>query len=378
MAKIIASADHHFDQHSTRWAECLRIHDWIAAQVEERQPDAFLSAGDIYERASTPHEREAVAAWLTQIAAVCPVVIVRGNHDRAEDVALLRRLSTVHPITVEERAAVHYVGDLAICAVAWPSRSMLRSVCSGAPTSEAVDDVAREMLRNVLRGMAGELMDHDGPRILLMHAMVDGSVTSTGQPLVGCEFNCGLSDLALAQCHVAILGHIHKPQRWEHGGASYLYTGSPFRTAFGELEQKSVVMWEDGEITRLTTPAQPMVLLEATYQPGEPLEFDGGYGRFQDLADAEVRARYEVASDQRDAARIAAQDARREMLHKGAASVKLEEVVIATTRTRTPEIAAAQTLPAKLAALWQSRGIEVDEARRQRLFRMLEEAEHAA
>lgn len=376
MAKIIASADHHFDQHSTRWAECLRIHDWIAAQVEERQPDAFLSAGDIYERASTPHEREAVAAWLTQIAAVCPVVIVRGNHDRAEDVALLRRLSTVHPITVEERAAVHYVGDLAICAVAWPSRSMLRAACPEARTGEAVDDVAREQLRNVFRGMAMEMMDHDGPRILLMHAMVDGSVTSVGQPLVGLEFNCGLADLALAQPHVGILGHIHKPQEWQHGGATYLYTGSPFRTAFGETETKSIVMWEDGEVTRLTTPAQPMVLLEDEWLPG-----GGWLNGLHDLTDsvegAEIRLRYRTASDQRDAAKLAAAEYRNGLLAEGA-SVKLEEVVIATTRTRTPEIAAAQTLPAKLEALWQSRGIEVDETRKQRLFGMLEEAEHAA
>lgn len=377
MTKIIASSDHHFDQHSPRWAECLRIHDWIAQQVEEQQPDVFASAGDIYERASTPHEREAVAAWLTRIAAVCPVVIVRGNHDRAEDVALLRRLSTLHPIIVEERAAVHYVGDLAICAVAWPSRPMLRSVCPEAPTSEAVDDVAREMLRNVLRGMAGELMGHDGPRILLMHAMVDGSVTSTGQPLVGCEFNCGLSDLALAQPHVGILGHIHKPQRWEHGGASYLYTGSPFRTAFGETETKSIVMWEDGEVTRLTTPAQPMVLLEDEWLPG-----GGWLNGLHDLTDsvegAEIRLRYRTASDQRDAAKLAAGEYRNGLIEEGATSVKLEEVVQTTTRQRAPEIAAALTLTDKLEALWEASGIEVDEPRKQRLFEMLEGADHAA
>lgn len=75
--KILASGDHHWDEHS-RFDECERIHGWIASQIEYERPDVFLSAGDIYERASTPRERAAVAEWLVRVAETCPVVIAKG------------------------------------------------------------------------------------------------------------------------------------------------------------------------------------------------------------------------------------------------------------------------------------------------------------
>jgi hypothetical protein len=48
--------------------------------------------------------------------------------------------------------------------------------------------------------------------------------------------------------------------------------------------------------------------------------------------------------------------------------MKVEEVVRATTRTRTPAIAAAKTLPEKLAAHWESRGFVLTDERRARVL----------
>lgn len=64
---------------------------------------------------------------------------------------------------------------------------------------------------------------------------------------------------------------------------------------------------------------------------------------------AELRLRYSVTSDQRDAARVAAQRWRERALGAGAASVKVEEVVIVEARARAPEVAVAKTLDEKLA-----------------------------
>lgn len=366
MAKVIASGDHHFDEHSSRWDECLRIHDWIAEQVEEHQPDAFLSAGDIYERASTPKEREAVAAWLTRIAAVCPVVIARGNHDRPQDLYLLRRLCTHHPVTVEEGAGVHYAGDAAIATLAWPSRSLLRSLVPDM-SAEGIDDAARAALRTVLGGMAAELEAFRGDKLLLMHAMVDGSVTSVGQPLVGCEFNVGLADLAAAGCHAGILGHIHAPQEWEHAGVPYIYTGSPFRTAFGETEEKSIALWDGGRLTRIHTPATRMELRELTWDPAtQRLE-----GDLSGLDGAEVRIRYQVPADQREAARGAIAEATERL--GGAARIKTEEQVVPADRVRAPEVTTVTTLREKLAIHWASKGIDLPAARAERIFARAEE-----
>src|SRR3972149_2271674 len=57
---------------------------------------------------------------------------------------------------------------------------------------EETGAIASELLRDVLRGLGERLAAHDGPRVLLAHAMVDGSRTSAGQPLVGLELSISL------------------------------------------------------------------------------------------------------------------------------------------------------------------------------------------
>lgn len=373
--KIIASGDHHFDMHS-RWSECQRIHDWIADLVETERPDLFASGGDLYERASTPTERAAVAAWLTRIAAVCPVVIAKGNHDRDLDLTLLAQLATVHPIIVEERAAVHYVAGFAIATVAWPSRSSLLAMAGDAA---GADETAHAALRAVLLGLGAEMRDHQGPRVLLGHFMIDGSVTSTGQPLIGHAMNVGLADLGVVGADITIAAHIHAPQAWEFDTRPILYTGSPFRTSFGETEAKSVVVaeWDEAGVMtwrRVETPAAPML-----HVTGEVRELGGvlrlvseDYPEDAEVQGAEVRVRYRVDADQRELGRREATEVAAALTEAGAVHVQVEEVVIPTTRARAPEVAAAPGLADKLRAYWDARGTTPNEERAAELVRKAE------
>lgn len=387
--KLIAVADHHFDVHS-RWAEALRVHAWIADLVEQERPDVLVSGGDLYERASTPLERDAVATWLTRIAEICPVVIAKGNHDRALDLALLGRLSTRHPIIVEERAGVHYVAGFAIATVAWPSRSELLTAAGDAGAAGA-DDIAATALRNVLRGLGAELRTHAGPKVLLGHFMIDGSVTSTGQPLVGHAMNVGLADLGLVGADITIAGHIHAAQEWEFDGRPILYTGSPFRTSFGEMEAKSVVVADFDERglvhwMRVETPATPMLHVGAQLVDEECME-TGAPIRVMELDEyplelpgAEVRLRYQVAADERERGRQLAAEWKNSFERHGAVHVQVEEVVIPTTRARAPEVAAAgaRGLGPQLEAYWQARGTTPEATRAQELIRKATSLETAA
>jgi exonuclease SbcD len=378
--KFIASGDHHWDEHS-RFDECIRIHSWMVDLVRRERPDVFLSAGDIYERASTPKEREEVAAWLVAIAEVSPVVVVKGNHDRAFDAHLLRRLKSVHPIIVDERCGVHRVGGAAIATLAWPSRASILAMLGRSASSQDADVAATLALQDVLRGLGAELAEHDGPRVLLTHAMIDGAVTSLGQPLIGAEMRITLSDLALAQAQVVIAGHIHCPQRWDYGAMPVIYTGSPFRTAFGETEEKSVLLVEiDGATVRcerVPTPATPMLLIEGVWRPESgSLDVTSETAPVpQRCTGAEVRLRYTVDADHRDAAKRALSEQRQRLMDAGARSVKLEEVVTATVRARAPEIAAAKTLEEKLGALWRARKNEPTPERAARLITKTHELE---
>jgi DNA repair protein SbcD/Mre11 len=317
------------------------------------------------------------------------VVGVRGNHDALHDIALLGRLRTRHPITIEEACGVHVVAGVAIACLAWPRKGELLAHAEGVSGSEA--------LRAVLNGLGRELAEHIGPKVLLAHAMVRGSVTSSGQPLVGCDLELGLEDLGLARCDLVALGHIHQHQSWEwnHDDAvlgarpcPIIYPGSPRRTAFGESEAKGYVVahLENGSPAEWffhETPATPMVDAVVTWHG--PGSYDvAPSGGCEDLADwglyqkAEVRLRYEVASDHRDAARADMAKLREELLVTwGAVAVQVEEQVTATVTARAPEVAAAKTLADKLEALWRSRGFAPGD-RRERLLGKLTEIEGGA
>lgn len=377
--RIAIVADSHFDEHS-RFQECIRLHTWIADDARARGVDVVLHAGDVFERKSTPAERNAFAAWVTRVASFAPMVIVRGNHDAVDDLQIFGGLETANPVIIEENAGMHPIstenGNAHIACLAWPRKAAL--VASG----EFGDDegAAGRALRAILSGFRDELESAervmarhtDGtdrfPRILLTHAMVRGSVTSVGQPLVGCDMELGLEDLALAGADLIALGHIHMPQDWDVAGVPAVYPGSPRRTAFGEVEDKGYVVatfdgpklvgWE-----RVVAPAAPMVLVDVRLRP------DGSFDvpEHAPVSGGEVRVRVHGGASQRDAIRDATTHLAQRFRDEGAIEVKAEEAVIAEVRSRMPEIAAARTLDDKLPAFWRAKGIEIEPVRAARL-----------
>lgn len=405
MIRVAVVADSHFDE-TSRFEECIRIHAWIAEQVRERKVDLVLHSGDVFERKSTPAERNAVAAWLLEVAEHCPVVVVRGNHDAVGDLQVFGKLAGRHEIIVAESASVERVrlsimgpddAYVDVACLPWPRKAELLAA-SGTQGQEA-QQLAQEALRAVLRGMGAEMADAlpppipgswaeppRGPRILLAHALVTGSMTSTGQPLVGHEMELDLSDLALAQADFYALGHIHLAQHWTIGGAPVVFPGSPRRTSFGETETKGFLV-ADFEETACSswevveTPCTQMILAEDEWAQTP----EGGYrwrGGWADIGapvgGSEIRLRYRVASDQRDAARAAVERERQALLDMGAAAVKVEEVVRAVKRAKAPEVALARSLPDKLSAFWASRGTTPDAERRARLMAKLGQIETEA
>ncbi len=375
--RVAIIADSHFNA-ASRWDETLRLHKWIAWDIASRDVNLVLHAGDVFDAKSTPSERVAVAEWLSEVAQQAPVLIVRGNHDVLGDLAIFGRLRTRHPVVVEESAGVYQMAGAAIGALAWPRKAELLARL-GQPTGyDQAENVGKEALRAVIQGLGTQLAAYAGPKIFLAHAMVRGSETSSGQPLVGCDFELGLEDLALSQAGFIAIGHIHKGQAWKFGSVPIVYPGSPQRTAFGEIEDKAYIIADFGEggvrFERVTVPATPMLLIDCEWE-GQGLL---GNHRLLDVAGAEVRLRYRTPSDQRELARQAAVAERTRMLGEGAIAVKLDEVVETKTRSRTPEIVGAQTLADKVRVLWRSRGLEIAPEREARLLSKLHELEEAA
>jgi DNA repair exonuclease SbcCD nuclease subunit len=455
--RVAVVADSHFDT-TSRFEECVRVHQWIAEDIKEREVQLLLHAGDVFERKSNPIERNAVAEWLTKVAEHCPVVIVRGNHDVVGDLAIFGKLETRYDVTVVEDARVVDVVPAApfhgmdygvqVACVSWPRKAELlaqvarqasASVGNTVPAAEfqratelmtspeTTALMASECLQSVLRGLGAQMRQESdgGPKILLMHAMVSGSITSTGQPLVGCDMEEGLEDIGLVDADFYGLGHIHKGQDWTWNGRWIGYPGSPRRTAFGETEEKCYLIVEftahahasdcvsmlddesdhehltdagtctcgaegrwDVTVERVPTPCAPMHLLEASYSNGEfvwlanaSYPMTGGTATEINADQAEIRVRYNVPVDERAAAKEAVTLIAGHLREKGAVDVKVEEVVISTTRARAPAIARAVTLDEKLDLYWQARGFDPGDRREglvAKLHQLETEAHNAA
>jgi len=385
--KILASGDEHFDESSHRFEECVRIHMWMVDVAREHGVSLYICTGDVYERASTAAERKAVAEWLTAMADVCPVVVVKGNHDRRIDLEIMARLQTRHPITVVEDARVVYVAGAAVAAIAWPERGTLAAAFRGQSPAE-LDLTAQDMLRNVMRGLGQELDAFDGPRIGAGHLMIDGSVTSVGQPMVGHSMNVGLSDVALLNAPLVLAGHIHKAQSWNYGGCEIAYCGSPYRTTYGETEIKSVSLatYDGARLLaheQIPTPCSQMFLGENEW--GE-LEngtrgwlgpWEGLGGSAAETRGAEFRLRYRVSSDLRDEAAAAADYLQSELKALGAADVKLDPQVKPVGTARAPAVASARSISDKLRAYWKARGNEPPQTRADELISKARDLETA-
>lgn len=367
MTRLLATGDNHFHEH-TRFEECTRVHAWMVGLAKELEVDVVLVTGDLYEAESTPLERARAASWLMAMAEIAPVILVEGNHEAHGDISILRQLRSTHPIIVEEGAGVHYVGDVAVAAFAWPDTAALTSRAS---TVARADEDIRGALRDVFRGLGAELRKWPGPRIAMGHCMIDGSIASTNQPLLGLPLNVSLEELALIGAHLGVYGHIHRSQWWvAPDGSQHGYVGSPFRTDFGQTEPKTVTFAEFAgsrlvNLRHFETPAAPMVHLEFDWDGSAFVERDRGTAQFA-LAHArgsELRVRYHVPADQRAAAGAYAECLAETFRTHGAVNVQSEPVVVTEKRARAPKVALASGLTDKLTEHWSSVGFDPGDRR---------------
>ena len=376
--KVALVADIHLDV-ACRWDEALRVNRWVSEDARARGVEVVAIGGDVFERRPLPLETRAAAEWFIELATFAEVVGVYGNHDVENSLAVMNRLESVHPITIYDRPAVHVTrSGLAVGCIPWPRKANLLASLDRPVSSEESSGMVRDCLRAIFLGLRNELAAHDGPRMGLAHAMISGAKTDHDQPLIGVDLEISMEELALLDVPFIGVGHVHAQNAWSWNGVELAYPAALIHRNFGEPGPKGYIVVEfDGPRLvgweRVPTPCTPMVLLEAVWRDGA---FTGTRERIADAENgAEVRFRWRVDAEHRDAAKRAALQFRDELMAVGAVSVKLDEEVIATVRARAPEIAAAKTLSEKLDALRASRGEVITEERRNRLEAKLSQLE---
>ncbi len=380
--RIAFVTDNHFHVH-TRFAETIRVHDWIAADAAARGCTGTLLGGDFFETKSTAAERNAGARWLRAMAKFGRVLGVRGNHEVDGDLDIFNLLEAENPIEFLQRPAVVDFDGVAVACLPWPKKAQLLAALESTSYEDG-DLAAVEALRAVARGLGEQLARHNGPKIGLLHAQVRGSRMTTGQPLIGAELELGLEDLALLGADFYAMGHIHNSELnvFDVAGKTALFGGSPQRCTYGETERKfyTIITVDRDTVTgweRIETPATPMLHLEGEWtieDNGVRIEWDETA-----VSGADVRLRYAVPRDRREAAQAQVRDYVKTMTECGAVTVKVEEMVRPETRARAPEVARATTLRDAMGAHWTSKDFDPG-ARAEGLLAKLDqlEEEHRA
>jgi len=357
------TGDSHFDEHGDLDSN-VRVHHSMLDAMAERGVNVLLHAGDIHHKLSSPAVRNAVADFLQRATSHFPVVLVRGNHDPLGDLDIYRKLQTVHPLHVVDRARwVELDLEVAgarrlvdVCCLPWFDKAGIVAGLQDASiefSNEATIAAARQMLSvlDAHESVPGAV------RVGVGHPLIGGSQVSTGQTLLGQSVELSPADLDRMRCVFWSLGHIHKHQEWNDGAQGY--SGSPDRHNYGEPEEKgwrlltvrpNAEAFAGGDLLPpefVTLPARRLVLAEldwttpeaiALLTAGDMAELVRGIDA-HDLA--RVRVRYTIAEEHAGLVSKGAIAAL--LLNSGAEEVKLDPVTVRTQRVRSGEISKASS-----------------------------------
>ncbi len=397
MIRIAHVSDSHFDERG-RLDDCFAAHHLFLEQAREAGVHLIVHAGDLYDRKSTPAERNAACAWLRSAAEICPVVVVRGNHDAPGDLDIYEHLETEHSLHVYDRpitdldvdrVPIYYTESrdrAAVIPLPWFDKSHLVAQFDAEAADQETTRItainAAEQLLGLLRTQADSLRELGVTPILVGHVMVAGSQTSTGQTLQGTTVELSPAAIDSVGCAYAALGHIHKSQVWCEGRVAY--SGSPVRQDFGETEAKGwrLVEIEDGRLVSqrfVELPVREIHLVEVDLSSGVE---DHGLWSAEDPLNLEaekipagslVRVRYHIRSEDlhyidEDIVEAAAR-------RFGAHEVKLEAIVAHDQRVRAEGITDAETAFDRFKLWLEAVGQELSPEALERLREKLEELE---
>ena len=257
--------------------------------VQEREVDAVLVAGDIYDRAIP--SLDAVALFdhaLNSLADLqVPVIMISGNHDSPQRLGVTSRLierAGIHlrtdPATCHTPAVLHDAhGPVAFYGLPYLEPFLTREEMEAdKPTHEAVLGAAMDRVRADLATRPA------GTRsVVLAHAFVTGGhtsdserdITAGGIPTVPAAVFEGIDYVAL--------GHLHRPQKVTD---RIRYSGSPLAYSFSEAGYAKTtwlaVLDADANLTTEAVPCPRPRILDTLTGHLDDLLKDHQYERLHD------------------------------------------------------------------------------------------------
>ncbi len=248
---------------STRVVDFLRRMDEMIEYARQHDVDLVIFAGDAFKNRQPNPTFQREFAWrVRDIAEICPIVLLVGNHD------LPTTLARASSIEIYDTLAVPnvYVGDeYELCPIQtkagpvqvgmapYPTRARLFDASSqnhGTSIAQA-DAMLQHQLQLILRDLAQQATKSNDPRVLVGHFTVSGALLgSERNVMVGRDVSVLLSELADPTWDYVALGHVHKHQNLTHGREGVppvVYSGSMERIDFGEEGDPKGFCWVELE-----------------------------------------------------------------------------------------------------------------------------------
>ena len=218
--------------------------DEICRIISERKVDAVLLAGDVYDRSVA--SAAAIRLYDYAMNRICrefntKVLTIAGNHDSAERLSscgqLLEKAGLYISGAAEREPKVVSFDDAELFLLPWITEEKVRSLYP-----EERESISS--LTDAYRVVTSHMRDRFSPdkkHIVVSHAFITNSETSTSDRAAEIGFATQVSADVFDGFDYVALGHIHKPQ---DVNARIRYCGTPMPYSFGkeETQVKSVTL----------------------------------------------------------------------------------------------------------------------------------------
>ena len=234
------------------------ILEQILQIVQEEAPDGVLIAGDVYDKSVPPGEAVTLLdGFLYRLSRMgVPTMIISGNHDSPERLALGGRLMSgagihvapvyqgqVAPVTLEDEH-----GPVDICLLPF-----LKPVHVKRAFPDKEIGSYTEAVETAIGAME---LDPERRNVLVTHQFVLGSARCESEE-VSVGGTDGVDAAVFAPFDYVALGHLHGPQNV--GSNKIRYCGTPLKYSFSEADHyKSVTVVELGSKGELTIRLRPL------------------------------------------------------------------------------------------------------------------------
>jgi DNA repair protein SbcD/Mre11 len=227
----------------------------IASIAEERQVDAVLIAGDVYESAapSAPAQHLVIQTLLRLRRAGAEVIVIAGNHDHGPTFEAYRPLMGVAGITVvggvrtpDKGGVVRFrsrsdgsdvqVAALPFVTQRYAVRAAELVTQTPAENVRAYDEMIRQIVAALTGGFAGGTVN-----LVMSHLTCIGGAFGGGERSAQSIFEYSVpAGIFPVSAHYVALGHLHRRQSLP-AHCPVNYCGSPIAVDFGEQDNTSVV-----------------------------------------------------------------------------------------------------------------------------------------